>query len=406
MASIFELDEFKVHEGRWLARAQAFRVRRAYYDGSVYQSAWGALGWLRGRLGGAVRGLYLPCARAVNLDSGIVPGGWATEGAAPAQLAEVFGWSDWSIMGPLFVHYGALYGNVVLRVSDVRGAGRVVICPVRPEHVLLVRAGLYGREAVMALCVQRVEVDGRSVEYAEVVEARRVRTFIEGEAAGVDGRPASYDNALGFVPFVEVRHIDGGDELGACAFQDALNLLDAVNEVATDLAEIVKKHAKPKWAVLGADESDLSNEDDIWTFPQGSDVKVLVPGIDVTGVLKFLQDTRMQVERSIPELAFDEIISKYNLATATVELQLAELVLLIRRVRPNYDRGLEMALGMAARALAGMGVSGYGELAAVRFDDGRAVLPVDRRATLELELLEAQIAAAKRGGQDATNDRG
>jgi hypothetical protein len=393
MASIFGLEEFKALAPRWIARTGEFARRRSYYDGSAYSSTYTSMGWLGARLGGAIRPLYLPCGRAVNLDSGIVPGGWQTL-SAPGGLVDLFERSDWTINGSLYVHYGAQFGNVILRVADVAGG---VVQPVSPETCMLVESSLYDRTPRMALTVQTVEVDGRDAEYAEVIEAQRVRTYVDGVQKSVGGRPAEYPNPRGVVPFVEVRHINGGGDMGDCAFQAALALLDTVNELATDLAEIIKRHAKPKWAVIGADETDLSNDDDIWTFPQGSDVKVLVPGIDVTGVLKFLQDTRVQVERSIPELAFDEIVSKYNLATATVELQLAELVLLIKRVRPNYDRGLERAC-----ALAGVG--------GVRFDSERRVLPLDRRQQLELELLEAQVAQTKAaarapqsGGNDASN---
>jgi hypothetical protein len=283
-----------------------------------------------------------------------------------------------------------MFGNSVLRVWGARGKGQLDV--MSPERVMLVRSGLYGRVPVLAFVVQMIERDGRSVEVAEVIEAGRVRTFVDGRPEGLDGRPAVYENPFGVVPFVEAQHVNVGGEIGNCTFQEAMALLDTVNEVATDLATVIKQHAKPKWAVLGADESDLSNDDDIWTFPAGSDVKVLVPGIDVTGVLKFLQDTRVQVERSIPELAFDEIVSKYNLATATVELQLAELVLKIRRVRPNYDRALEKAAALA-------GVAG------LTFDSARHVLPQDERAQLELELLRAQVVATQRGGNDATNGR-
>ncbi len=378
--TIFERDEFKPYARRWYARQQAFSRRRAYYDGSVYNGVLGALDWLGPRFAGRIQPLYLPCARAVNVDSGIVPGGWALAPGAEhlaAALATLFEWSDWSTEGVLYVHYGALYGNSVLRVSDLRAAGRVVVAPVAPESCLLVESGAYDRTPRLAIVVQALERGGTLAEYAEVIEPHRVRTFIDGEPQGLDGRPAAYANALGWVPFVEVRHINAGVEIGACAFQDALSLLDSVNDVAADLATIIKKHARPKWAVLGADEAELSNDDDIWTFPAGSDVKVLVPGIDVAGVLRFLQDMREQVEKAMPELAFDQVLAKMNIATRTIELQLMELILLIQRVRPNYDRGLERAARMAGRAARSMGLADVAALddPALRFDPARPVLP-------------------------------
>lgn len=382
--TIFDRDEFKPHARRWHARQSVFARRRAYYDGSVYNGVLGALDWLGPRFAGRIRPLYLPCARAVNVDSGIVPGGWAlASGAAHlgGALFHLFDWSDWSTAGVLYVHHGALYGNSVLRIADLRDAGRVVIAPVPPDACLLVGAGAYDPTPRLAIVAQSLDLGSDVVEYAEVIEPQRVRTFVDGEPQGLDGRPAEYANALGCVPFVEVRHINNGEEIGACAFQDALTLLDSVNDVAADLASIIKKHARPKWAVLGADEAELSNDDDIWTFPAGSDVKVLVPGIDVAGVLRFLQDMREQVEKAMPELAFDQVLAKTNIATRTIELQLMELILLIQRVRPNYDRGLERAVRMAGRAARSMGLADLAVLddEAMRFDAERPILPVNSK---------------------------
>ncbi len=55
-----------------------------------------------------------------------------------------------------------------------------------------------------------------------------------------------------------------------------------------------------------------------------------------------------------------------------------ELILLIRRVRPNYDRGLERAARMAGRAARSMGLAEIAALddPALRFDPARPVLPV------------------------------
>ncbi len=205
---------------------------------------------------------------------------------------------------------------------------------------------------------------------------------------GFDGREAEYPNELGFVPFVEVRHVETGEALGECTFQKAIPLLDEVNRLASQLAEIVSRHAEPQWAVIGAEASDLvKSGDNVWFIPQGGDVRPLVAGIDITGVLAFIQEIRDQVHGALPELAFDELRKKDQIATATLELQLMELVLKIRRIRPNYDQGLVNALRLAGRAAATMGLSDVAVLddEALALDGERAVLPMDPETAMRLE---------------------
>jgi hypothetical protein len=150
--------------------------------------------------------------------------------------------------------------------------------------------------------------------------------------------------------------------------------------------------------VIGADDSELERGgDNVWLIPAGGDAKVLVPGIDIAGVVTFLHSLRDHVEASMPELAFDDLKQKVNIATATVELQLQELVLLIKRIRPNYDHGLVTALRMCGKAAAQMGL---GELASLdseelAFDDHRSVLPLDQRSQMELDLQMVQLQQAK-----------
>ncbi len=409
--SLFDLDEFKPCAGRWFSRQRELARRYAYYAGTVYASARQRLGWLYPRLHQHIRPLYLPLARAINVDAGIIPGLWTL--APDAQhlepaVRQVLVWSDWSTDGVLYTHYGSLYGACGLRIADLRAEGRVLIRAVPPTVFMLARAGRYDSSPRLALWIERAEnrglpgIVGDTFEYAEVIEPDRVRTFANGQPVGFEGRPPEYANALGFVPFIEVSHINVGEELGDCAFQRSVALLDEVNEVATWLAEIIRKHAEPQWAVIGSDATELAHSgDNVWFIPAGGDVKVLVPGIDLAGVLKFLQEIRVQVEASLPELAFDDLRSKDQIATATMELQLMELTLLIQRVRPNYDHGLVHALRMCGRAAAGMGNADALRLVAqldddaLAFDPRRPVLPVDAKTSLELQKLEKEVKTMK-----------
>lgn len=398
--SIFETTEFKQYKKAWEARLKKLNLRASYYDGSIYEKAKSGFGFLMPRLYQGIKPLYLPLSRAVDVDAGIIPGGWnipeeeSKKDIWSIARDKVFDWSNWDTDGVLYVHYGAQYGVSGLRVADLREANMVIIQPVDPMKFMLIGNSVYTNKVDKALWVEKLEDENGEYEYAEVIEPTLIRTFKDGTPCGFDGRDSEYKNELGFVPYVEVRHYETGKPLGESTFQKAIPLLDEVNQMASYLADIIGKNADAQWAVMGAEPSDLAHSSDVvWFFPAGSDVKPLVPGIDIDGVLKFIQEIAKNVKESLPELAFDDIRTKTQVATATVELQLMELILKIKRTRPNYDRGLVTALQMAGRAAQTMTLSDISVLddEELRFDPNREILPPDVKKQLEIRMMELEL---------------
>lgn len=410
--SIFDLDEFKPLQPAWMGRQEELARRAAYYDGSIYSKANAWLGWLFPRVGRAIKPLYLPLARAVDVDAGLVPGGWGFPEESPETWAlarnVVWDWSRWSTTGVLYVHYGAMYGVSGLKVADLREEGKVVIAPADPTRFMLTTASAYDPTPTMAIWIEdRIDGSG-TFEYAEVITPEVVRTFRAGRAFGYDGREAVYPNPNGFVPLVEVRHIETGAALGECTYQKAIPLLDEVNSLASQLAEIIRKNSDPQWAVIGARGDDLEHSSDtVWFLPAGADAKILVPGIDIPGVLEFVKEIRDQVTGALPELAFDDLRKKDQVATATLELQLMELVIKVRRCRPNYDDGLVRAMRMAGKMGQSMGL----DIAALddeelRLDDGRPILPMDPQTEMSLEMQALELEQARTVALPAEAQRG
>lgn len=389
--SLFDTEEFKPLSDRWHARQAEFAKRWSYFDGTVYDKVlWIAEG-ISAPLARGIRPLYLPCARAVHVDAGIVPGYWrlapAAEALAPA-VAKEFAMSRWDTQGVLFVHYGAMLGNSGLRVSYMTDVKRVIISPLDPSCFMLVRSDAYARGADYAIVADvRQDAAGNDYEYAEVMSASDVRTFRNGVPWSYDGRPPVYAHELGDVPIVECQHLNVGKAIGDCAFSKAMLLLDSVNELASDLRGVIRAYRDPAMALIGIDDTEDETgsakpfeprRDKAWYLPLGGDAKFLVPNLNIAGTLAFIQDTRDQVEKSMPELAFDELTRTNAIATATVELQLLELVLTIKRVRPNYDAAFVAALRLAGRAALALGLPEIAVLDSdeLAFDVERPVLPL------------------------------
>lgn len=416
--SIFDTPEFSPYANRWNARLNELTRRRNYYDGTVYKKVRKQFGWLWPRLYKGIKPLYLPLSRAVDVDAGIVPGGWAlpdgTDEAQPFNpawqdaLNTVFDWSKWDTDGVLYIHYGAEYGVAGLKVADLRlrEPGRVVVQAVKPTNFLLIESGDYDTTPAMAICVEtKTDKTGTEYEYAEVIEPDLIRTFKDGDPMGFEEREPEYINELGFVPFVEIEHIKTGEAMGEATYQKAIPLLDEANQLGSYLADIIAKHSEPQWAAFGVEASGLTKSgDNIWFFPsQEARLEAVLPKVDLPGILDFVRELRDQVYASLPELSFDELRKKDRIATATLELQLMELVLKIRRCRPNYDHGLAEAIRMAGRAAESMGLP---EVAILNdpefsFNADRPVLPLDPETAMRLEMqaiaLEREKAATDRG---------
>lgn len=411
--SIYDLEEFKPHKDRWDTRQTELSRRKSYYTGAVYQAVRRSLANVVGhyahRLYKGIKPLYLPLARAVDVDAGIIPGGWPlldqeNENSPLVQAKEiVFGWSRWRTEGVLYVHYGAQMGISGLKVSDLRQENdrRVIIQPVDPLRFMLVGSSAFDDTPAMSIFVEeRQDVSGEEIEYAEVTTPESIRIFVNGELSEFDGYGPEEVNDLGFVPYVEVQHMRTGAPLGECTFQKSIEMLDETNQLASYLADMVKKHSEPQWLMSGAEPSDLEKSgDNVWFVPAGGGAEALVAQIDVTGVLEFIRELAKNVKDSLPELSFDELREKSQIATATLELQLMELVLKIKRSRPNYDEGLERALRLAGRAAATMNIGEVSVLDTpeLEIDPDRPVLPLDPMTEIDLEMQTLALERERAG---------
>jgi len=395
MSSIFNLPQFKSYSKQWEARQAELITRAGYYDGSIYKKARDQFWTLGAQVNGKIRPLFLPFARAVDVDAGIIGSGWEFPEDDPkaevwCQARDVlFDNSDWDTQGVLFIHYGAMYGVSGLRVSD---SPIVTIVPADPTRFMLVYSGVYNKEPVMCLWVEkRLDDDGKEYEYAEVITDTTISTYKAGELFGYDGRDPMYENTIGKVPVFECLHINDGTPLGECTYQKAVVLLNELNDMASRLLEIIKRHADPQTVITGAEPSDLQRGSDIaWFLPAGADAQFVASAIDIPGVLSFIQEIKTGVHDALPELSFDELKKAGQVATATLELQLMELVIKIKRCRPNYDRALVYAM-----QLAGVAAKQIGDASISPLDDPELILDAHRNILPDSEMDEVQLEKAR-----------
>ena len=144
--TIFNIDEFKPYKKAWDERQKELLRRRSYYDGSIYEKINDQLGWLKFRIGKEVKPLFLGLAQAVDVDAGIVPGGWVigSEDLSESKIKNMeeakkllFVMSKWKTDVVLYVHYVAQYGIVGLKVSYNEAGKKVKVKPSETAGVFL-----------------------------------------------------------------------------------------------------------------------------------------------------------------------------------------------------------------------------------------------------------------------------
>ena len=413
VSSIWQLDEFKPLYTAFLTRQRRFATFERVYKGGGSQATQAydpnrlrpmlpAVSNARKR--SAV--LFQPVAGACQIDVALVPGGWLLDDDSQQHadaVRKLLKLSRWAQMGDLYVHNGAVFGQTTLKVVDNWQLKTVTLQPLRPDSVLIVRNGTYDSGIRMAIIISTTtDADNKPAELAEVIEPQRVRTFVNGKPHGVMGREATFENVLDEVNVIDQPFIDVGTGYGEPTFWSQIEPLEAVNAQALELDTIIRKHVEPQWAAFIDDPesnaADLQKSgDNLWWFPNGSDVKALVANLDIPGALALIQEVKAELKEGLFELLILKLAGMNRVAVPTVEIQLAPLTFKIQRIRRSLDCGLADAIRMAGRAYRLMNVPEFATLddALLGFDDKRPVIALDALSKLALESAEMGLKSEK-----------
>jgi len=398
--TVFALPEFKPYEGRFLQRVGKFTTYRRFVDGTIYRDNNFRLAH---QLYAETKALFSFLARAVDLDIALVPGvmgPWAldedTQGAILDAQKQLYEWSSWPIVSDEWLEDGAALGEAMLKI--VPSPGMVQLQRLRPELCMLTaHLDPATKQTVdLALIIDRAAIDntGARYEYAEAITPEQIRTYYNGDPHGYNGNPDRYDNPLGFVPVVATAN----DSECRPTFAKTLEQITSVNEFASYLGETIGRAIDAQWAITGAEQSDLTKSGgNVWFLPSGAELQAVIAQIDIPGALSFIQEVKTETKSNLPELAFDDLRSKAQIATETLEVQLVELDAKIWKMRRRYDQGLIRAHQMAALAAGLTGVQGLGPLLMPHnMNFKRPVRPISRLEQIQIEQAELGLEMSRR----------
>lgn len=420
-SGIFQLPEFRGYEARFNQRASTFGQYRRYYTGKIYDDSAFKLAH---KLYAQTKALLSFLARAVDLDVALVPGvqqPWELAEGTPAAIIAaqktLYEWSSWDTEGDSWLEDGATCGEAMIKVVPDMDRRTVQMQRLKPELAMLTPHidPETGALVDLALIIDRsiVDQEGKQYEYAEAITPTQIRTYRNGEPHGYHGNPDRYDNPLGFVPVTRTKN----DAECRPTFAKALPQIDSVNELASYLGDVIGRHVEPQWFAAGVDVGEFQKSGkNVWVAPNpDASIDALIAAIDIEGVLHFVQELKEETKANLPELAFDDLRAKDQIAAETLEIQLIELDAKIWKMRRRYDAGLTDAHQMAAMAAVTLGIPDVAVLLAPHnFDYKRPIRPISEfdqirleEARLNLELLrsatspEGMTALLTPGGQGA-----
>lgn len=383
------------------ARNLRYRRNWRYYQNLPYLEP-------RPGLYARMRSIFNQITKIVDSDARFTMGERLQVQAEPEverAINRLWQWSGFQQEKYLLVRYGAVCGDAFLRVVDNRpwelnpepDEEAPVLLNVLPPDAVAPRYDPHDRRHMLACKIEYVH--GREI-HKEVITPEQILLY---DARDPERVAATHPNPLGFIPIVHIRNLDIGEEFGLCSFHHLLPTVDALNEIASFMMEIVKLYADPVIIGRGMDRGSLRKQTvdaegrpvaTVWWVPtpEGS-FEFLEWRGNLPDVLAFLDRIQDSIERNTPELALSSLRQRQDMSGYATSLHLVELVRKVEEMRGNYFTGLECANRMALRILELQGNGSFSDPAHRVIAD--PVLPVDEERQLRILQMEHQVLRIK-----------
>lgn len=373
----------------------------AYYHNTIYTDlvSYAAVHKHYSGLYRHIRPITNPVTRLVDIYVAKCAGGAIdmelfSKGAIPIAQADnrlkdavrqLFIWSNWQTQKSLMVRYGAMLGDVVIKVVDDRAAQKVRLEPYHPGIVKDVTLDEVGNVKSIIFEYEMLEESllsptgqarqQKTYTYTETIDGEWFRTYRNGEPYAFyndeSGNPAAeWRNEYGFVPVVLGRHKNLGLTWGASAFHASLRKIDELNDAVSNLNDQIRKVVTPLWYFAGVQQEDeldtspdsqnnqsrvLEGKDKLRAIygPEGSQPYPMIAPIDIAAALANHQALYAELERDMPELGLYKLREAGNLTAPGVRAGYSDAIDRIMEARSNYDDTTRRAIQM------GVSIGGY-----------------------------------------------
>ncbi len=386
------------------ARATRYDVLWAYYQGNVYRDLHKWSKKLKADYGLYIhiRDIYNPANRICNFHQTHVWGGYLDMGAGDASeipnalpiedaksegvrdaIAKIWTWSRWPVTKDIITLYGAVFGDVFIRVTDLPDRKMVYLERIHPAWLVDVRKNPLDEIEYYEMTYNRrdpLNAD-KTVQYTETAELSDAgvtyRTFKDNKPYAWNGQQEEWVVPYPFLPIVHIKHNDVGLDWGWSELFPKLSTFRELDDQASKLGDQVRKMVDSPWLFTGVKPGKtggsitiegLGNENPtkkevgreetpiLYAHDAAARAFPLVSELDIEAALNHVKEIQREVERSYPELRTGagggqgrEVASGRALLIARGE---AEDKIEQRRV--NYDEKLvkvhRMAMVIASEA--------------------------------------------------------
>lgn len=362
--------------------AAYYDLMEFYYQGNALYESLQKAAIQRGIKNRAIKGLRSPAFRSVEFYTGKLWPGSLPE-ALPirtrnediiAPIQQVWTWSNWTNKKQVAARWIAMYGDLIIKVSQRgdrgEGNGRVYFELIKPRYVTELDLDERGYVTYIRLDIpqeDRVRDEVRRFTHTEVwsKDLGTYRVWEHDQAAGFDldrlGDPDRTveleEMGIDFVPFVYAPFRDIGEQRAANVFGLALDKIDEVNRLATQLHQIMFRHNRPIWAILSnmidatrrplpaprptgsapvapnADAEMVLQGEPVLYFPGLSKPELLIPNVAWDAYLKTIDAQVDDMADDLPEIRYYRTITEYKSDSGRA---------LFYALSPAVDRALEV----------------------------------------------------------------
>lgn len=292
--------------------------------------------------------------------------------------------SDWQTKKDVMARFGAVMGDVGLKVADDPKAQKVRLEVVHPGRIRAVKRDPYG--AVLSyLEAERREDPSRSsrqlarpvwCDYScqvDLVGGEVVyQTFKDREPFDwPDNPPDSVDGLwrrpYGFVPLVLVQHIDLGADWGDGEVYGILARTMASDSLGSMLSDQIAKLLNSPWMISGVTKINVEmtggkEKIPVFAAPKDATATAMVAPMPVEEVSGVIASIMSQIELDYPELMVDRARSSGDMSGKTLREARKPAESKVQSRRAGYDRALVAAHRMAISMGSQMGYDGYRDL--------------------------------------------
>ena len=435
---------------------ERYAVLRAYfYNNDLYGILQRAL-YDTGLWTPAMKGIRNPAYRVVEVyPAHLWPGDLPR--ALPIQteneriidpIHQVWTWSNWAQKKQTFARWlpmlGDLFCKVATRQDAIGRPQRVYFELIDPAHVCDFDTDERGFLTYCRIDVPQTRREGdKLVRYTHVeVWSKSEGTYRrwdvdEARRMALDdldqlGAPAETRTlasmGIDFLPLVHAKFLDVGESRGVGAYLLQLDKIDAINQDATRLAQMLFRHGKETLVVHGAGKDatgrplpapqlagrmDSGNgtgtatiaDSMVWYLPGEAQVDSLVPALPYEAHRNQILDALADLERDRPELAVARVqeLSASDLSGRALRFALGPFVKLCEEVRGNAEDALSrldmmaLTIGKAAGLFGDLG----GDFASGALEHQFAPRPIipdseyeqAQTAQLRADALQKQLAS-------------